>query len=98
MRARYFVSLLALLVPLAAHAQRPAAPRGALAFVSNEGSNDVSVIDLVSRTVVATIPMPARPRGIQASADGRSVFVAVSDASPNIETAKDVIVQIDVRS
>src|SRR5207245_11309246 len=37
---------------------------GRTAFVSNEGSNDVVVVDLASRTVTATIPVGNAPRKI----------------------------------
>ncbi len=47
-------------------------------YVSNEKSGDVTVIDPVELKAVATIPVGKRPRGIRASADGKTVFVAVS--------------------
>jgi YVTN family beta-propeller protein len=37
---------------------------GRIAYVTNEGSNDVSVVDLASRTVTATIPVGNAPRKI----------------------------------
>src|SRR3954452_188863 len=46
--------------------------------VSNERSGDVTLIDGSSRQVVATIPVGKRPRGIHASPDGRSLYVALS--------------------
>ncbi len=46
--------------------------------VSNERSGDISVIDPSSRTVMATIPVGKRPRGITASPDGKTVYVALS--------------------
>ena len=47
-------------------------------FVSNEKSGDVTVIDGGNLKVVATIPVGKRPRGIQSSPDGKSVYVALS--------------------
>src|SRR3954471_6968950 len=47
-------------------------------YVTNEKSGDVSVINGTSREVVATIPVGKRPRGIRVSADGKTLFVAVS--------------------
>ena len=47
-------------------------------YVSNERSGDVTVIDGITRKVVATIPVGKRPRGIHASPDGRAVYVALS--------------------
>jgi YVTN family beta-propeller protein len=37
---------------------------GRTAYVTNEGSNDVSVVDLTSRTVMATIAVSNAPRKI----------------------------------
>lgn len=47
-------------------------------FVSNEKSGDLTVISGGDFKVVATIPVGKRPRGIQASPDGRTVYVALS--------------------
>ena len=46
--------------------------------VSNERSNDVTVISGADYSVLATIPVGKRPRGIHASPDGKLVYVAVS--------------------
>ena len=59
-----------------------AAPLPALAFiayVSNEKSNTVSVIDTAEWTVVKTIKVGQRPRGIEFTRDGKFVLVAVGD-------------------
>ena len=50
-----------------------------LAFVSNEKSNTVSVIDTDKLEVVKTIKVGQRPRGIAMTKDGKSVIVAVGD-------------------
>src|SRR5579862_983767 len=47
-------------------------------YVSNEASNDISEIDLVTETVRRTIPVGKRPRGIRLSPDQRLLYVAVS--------------------
>jgi YVTN family beta-propeller protein len=47
-------------------------------FVSNEKSGSVTVINGADFKAVATIPVGKRPRGIHASPDGRTVYVAVS--------------------
>jgi YVTN family beta-propeller protein len=49
-----------------------------LVCVSNERSGDVTIIDGSSQQVLATIPVGKRPRGIHASPDGKTLFVAVS--------------------
>lgn len=48
-------------------------------FVSNERSNDVTVINGATLEVEATIPVGERPRGIGISPDHKEVYVAVSD-------------------
>lgn len=49
-----------------------------LAYVTNEDSQDLSVIDTRADSVVATIPVGTRPRGVRVSRDGKTVFVALS--------------------
>jgi len=49
-------------------------------FVTNERSDDVTVIAADSGTVLKTIPVGKRPRGVTASADGRRVYVANSNS------------------
>jgi len=60
------------------------------AYVSNEKSNTVSVIDTDKFTVVNTIKVGQRPRGIELTKDGKFVLVAVGD--------DDTIQVIDVRT
>jgi YVTN family beta-propeller protein len=47
-------------------------------FVTNEKSNDVTVIDGADFHVAGTIPVGKRPRGIHVAPDGKTVYVAVS--------------------
>ncbi len=47
-------------------------------YVSNEKSGDLTVIDGSDNRVLDTIPVGKRPRGIHASPDGKSVYVALS--------------------
>ncbi|MGZ8456123.1 MAG: hypothetical protein ACXWZ4_05950, partial [Gemmatirosa sp.] len=56
----------------------PAAVPTELAYVSNEGSGEISVIDVATDSVVATIAVGTRPRGVRVTPDGRTVFVALS--------------------
>ena len=51
---------------------------GPYAFISDEVSNAVSVIDMRSDSVVATLAPGQRPRGIRLMPDGRTLVVAVS--------------------
>src|SRR3981189_2451978 len=55
-------------------------PAGAfIAYVSNEKSNTVSVIDTDKWAVIKTIKVGQRPRGIEFTRDGKFVLVAVGD-------------------
>src|SRR6478735_3071874 len=65
-----------------------------IAYVSNEKSNTVTVIDTSSWTVTKTIKVGQRPRGIEFTRDGKFVFVAVGDddSIQVIDTAKHEIV------
>ena len=56
----------------------PAMPSGELVYVTNEDSQELSVIDTRTDSVVATIPVGTRPRGVRVSRDGKTVFVALS--------------------
>src|SRR4030088_1324305 len=57
-----------------------ALPAGAfIAYVSNEKSNTVSVIDTDKWAVIKTIKVGQRPRGIEFTRDGKFVMVAVGD-------------------
>jgi YVTN family beta-propeller protein len=49
-------------------------------YVTNEDSNDVSVIDERTDQVIKTIPIGKRPRGVRTGRDGKHVYVAVSGA------------------
>src|SRR5262249_13386427 len=60
------------------------------AYVSNEKSNTLSVIDTDKFTVVKTIKVGQRPRGIELTRDGKFILVAVGD--------DDTIQVIDVRT
>jgi len=58
-------------------------------YVTNERSGDVTVINGGDFSVAATIPVGKRPRGIHASPDGKTVYVALSgtpiEAPPQID-------------
>ena len=57
-------------------------------FVSNERSDDITVIDGASQEVVATFRVGKRPRGIHAALDGNRVFVTLS-GSPRMAPGVD---------
>src|SRR5438445_5000838 len=59
-----------------------------LVFVSNEHSDDVTVIDGATDEIVATFRVGKRPRGIHAAPDGRRLFVTLS-GSPRMAPGID---------
>jgi YVTN family beta-propeller protein len=46
------------------------------AYITNQGSNTVSVIDTATNTVSATIPVGRAPQGLAVAPDGNKVYVA----------------------
>ena len=46
------------------------------AYITNTGSNTVSVIDTATNTVTATIPVGGEPYSVAVSPDGSKVYVA----------------------
>ena len=60
------------------------------AYITNDGSGNVSVIDTATNTVTATIPVGAAPFAVAVSPDGGTVYVANidSDNVSAIATAK----------
>ena len=57
-------------------------------YVTNEDSNNVSVISGATNEVIATIPVGKRPRGIKVSPDGAVFYVALS-GSPKCPPTMD---------
>jgi YVTN family beta-propeller protein len=49
---------------------------GPLAYVSNEGSGTLSVIDTATDAVLYELPAGAKPRGAVISPDGRRAYVS----------------------
>ena len=57
-------------------------------YVTNELSGDLSIIDGQTRGVIATVPLGKRPRGLQASPDGKRLYIALSGspiAGPGVD-------------
>jgi YVTN family beta-propeller protein len=63
-----------------------------LAYVANFNSQDVSVIDTASNTVIATIPLGAGPTGLAGTPDGAFVYVANGPDVTVIDTATNAVV------
>ena len=72
--------------PKEATTTQPAALRewksGYRVYVTNESSGDLSIIDGTTLEVIANIPLGKRPRGIHASPDKRTIYVALSGTPP----------------
>ncbi len=71
------------------------------AYVANLGSATVSVVDVATQSVAATVPVGSNPDGVAATPDGTRVFVAnfLSDDLSVIDTSTNtVIARIDVGS
>src|SRR5690606_8384166 len=52
----------------------------ATAYVSNEKDNSISVIDLDSLEVTASLEVGARPRGLALSSDNKLLYICASDS------------------
>jgi YVTN family beta-propeller protein len=60
-------------------------------YVTNENSGDLSVINGSTLEVLATVPLGKRPRGIHASPDGKTIYVALSGSpigGPGVDESK----------
>ncbi|MGH3671038.1 MAG: YncE family protein [Pseudonocardiaceae bacterium] len=62
-------------------------------YLPNSGSGSVSVIDTLSNTVIATIPVGSCPEGVAVTPDGRHVYVPnfASNSVSVIDTANDTV-------
>src|SRR5688572_11741096 len=78
--------------PKTTEAEPPARPAGSYhVYITNERSDDVTIIDSVTNDVAETIPFGKRPRGIHASPDGQTIYVALSGspiAGPGVDESK----------
>jgi len=85
-RISLFVTL-----PLVLAACSGVAQSGYRVYVTNERSGDLSVIDPATQEVVSTVPLGKRPRGIHASPDRKTIYVALSGspfAPPGVDESK----------
>ncbi len=68
--------------------QAPPPPPALGVYVTNETSGDLTIIDAGSQSVVGTVRLGKRPRGIAASPDGTRLYVALSgspSAGPGVD-------------
>ena len=61
------------------------------AYITNEESNTVSVIDTAINQVTATIPVNSFPFGVAVSPGGSRVYVAISGAVSVIDVATNTV-------
>src|SRR6266496_1090836 len=72
-------------------AQNSGKPPHLTIYVTNERSGDLTEIDASTFQVTATVPLGKRPRGIHASPDGRTIYVALSGSpigGPGVDESK----------
>jgi YVTN family beta-propeller protein len=69
-------------------------PDGKSAYVSNQGSNSVSVLDTASNTIVKTVLVGTSPAGLAVTPDGAHVYVSNqgSNSVSVLDTASDTVV------
>ena len=70
-------------------------PNGARLYVTNLGSDSVSVIDTATNAVVATIPVGAGPWGVAVSPAGNHVYVSNTAEAPNGAPKENTVSVID---
>src|ERR1039457_92297 len=54
---------------------------GQIAYITNSGDGTVSVINVATNTVTATIPVAINPQGVSVSHDGSKVYVTHANTS-----------------
>ncbi len=87
-----FLTICLLVLTITAGSLDKNAPQpGFRIYVTNENSGDLSVIDGSTLELLATIPLGKRPRGIHASPDGKTIYVALSGSpigGPGVDESK----------
>src|SRR5229473_1136359 len=71
----------------------PASTRAQNAYITNQSSSTVSVIDTATDTVIATIPVGLTPFGVAVKPDGSKVYVTheCANAVSVIDTATNTV-------
>src|SRR5260370_2844623 len=72
----------------------PASTRAQNAYITNQRSNTVTVIDTAANTISATIPVGVTPFGVAVSPNGSKVYVtnAFSNTVSVIDTATNTVI------
>ena len=93
--ARGFMALFAIVLAMGLALAACPAEAAPFAYVTNEHSNNVSVIDTATNTLVATIPVGTIPFAVAVTPDGTHVYVA-NEGSNNVSvigTATNTVVK-----
>ena len=101
MRAWTVLLLFAAAFPASPAVPAVSAGRAPLAYVTNEVAGTVTIFDTATNQVVQTVamtPAGARPRGIQLTADGKRLYVALSDLAHLAKGPADAVVALDART
>src|SRR5437879_13304428 len=74
----------------------PGASAAPFAYIANDLSNDVSVLDIATNSVVATVPVGQLAQGVAVTPDGRSVYVTnyTTNSVSVIDTAMNTVVDV----
>jgi YVTN family beta-propeller protein len=71
---------------------------GFLAYVTNFSSGDISVIDVISQTVINTLPVGNDPNGIVLSPTGDIAYIANNDCNNGTVTVVDLVTESIIAS
>ncbi len=74
------------------------APNGLSAWVAEAGSRSLTVLSLPSYLVIANIPLRLQPWSIQASPDGRAVYVVTGNFEGNLDSWPATLIGIDIQT
>ncbi|MBO0734316.1 MAG: YncE family protein [Methylocapsa sp.] len=88
---RGFAALWAALILVFAFAASPA-KAAPFVYVTNNGSNNVTVIDTFTNKVVATVPLGSGPRGVAVTPDGKKVYAGNGNSVSVIAAASNKVV------
>jgi len=74
------------------------APDGKYAYIANEGTNAISVLDVATRNVVGTVPVGSGPSAVAVSADGKFAYATNSNSNTVsvIQTATNQVVGLAI--
>lgn len=84
---------LAVLASLPAPASAGDARQGRqVAYLTNQGNDTVSVVDITTNTVIATVPVGTQPFGVAVTAGGTRAYVCNVDSMSVIDTATNTVI------